>query len=169
MEEKSLHFFYAATKMEFMKTKETRSSNGAKFKGPPRWHLNDFEEQASRNGNNLNGPTLIFFSGQDNSPFPVLKIMNIFCSRSPQKDTRSSSQIGKIDRSEFSTAYTLTVPNESWTSVRNQEETPYYLKHLTEKRFYFEYFEDKKVVYVRQSSVFDDENETAGKLPVNES
>ncbi|MBO6606419.1 tetratricopeptide repeat protein [Psychroserpens sp.] len=65
-----------------------------------------------------------------------------------------------IDRSEVSTAYTYTVPNETWVSIRNQDETPYYLKHLLDKRFYFEYLEDKKVVYVRQSSVFDDENET---------
>lgn len=70
----------------------------------------------------------------------------------------------KIDRSEMSTAYTLTVPNESWVSVRNQDETPYYLKHLTDKRFFFEYLEDKKVVYVRQSSVFDDENETLAEF-----
>ncbi len=66
----------------------------------------------------------------------------------------------KIDRSEVSTAYNLTVPNETWVSVRDQETTPYYLKYLTDKRFYFEYLEDQKVVYVRQSSVFDDENET---------
>lgn len=65
-----------------------------------------------------------------------------------------------IERSALSTAYTLTVPNEEWVSVRNQETIPYYLKHLLDKRFYFEYLEDKKVVYVRQSSVFDDDNET---------
>lgn len=61
---------------------------------------------------------------------------------------------------ELSRDYGFTIPNENWISVRPQEETPLYLKKLNEKLYFFEYLEDSKTVYVRQSSVFDDKEES---------
>ncbi|MEP0266278.1 hypothetical protein [Dokdonia sp.] len=61
---------------------------------------------------------------------------------------------------EVSRDYGFTIPNENWISVRQQEETPLYLKKLQEKLFFFEYLEDSKTLYVRQSSVFDDKEES---------
>lgn len=61
---------------------------------------------------------------------------------------------------EVSRDYGFTIPNENWISVRQQEETPLYLKELNEKLYYFEYLEDSKTLYVRQSSVFDDKEES---------
>lgn len=61
---------------------------------------------------------------------------------------------------ELSRDYGFTIPNENWISVRQQEETPLYLKELNEKLYFFEYLEDSKTVYVRQSSVFDDKEES---------
>ena len=60
---------------------------------------------------------------------------------------------------ELSRGYNLTLPNEDWLSVRAQDKTPLYLKHLNEKYYFFEYLADSKTVYVRQSSVFNQEGE----------
>lgn len=65
-----------------------------------------------------------------------------------------------ISKDSLSQGYALTKPNDNWLSVRSQEQTPLYLKHLNESYYYFEYLEDAKTVYVRQSSVFDDEKES---------
>jgi tetratricopeptide (TPR) repeat protein len=46
-----------------------------------------------------------------------------------------------------------------WASVRDQSSTPYYLRNIS-KNFYYEYFSDSKIVYVRQSQVLDDKEET---------
>ncbi|WP_400078789.1 tetratricopeptide repeat protein [Winogradskyella sp. R77965] len=62
----------------------------------------------------------------------------------------------KLD--ELSKGPTLTIPNDNWLSVRDQSKTPLYLKDLFTKYYYFEYLEDSKTLYVRQSSVFDDPN-----------
>ncbi|MBD0776406.1 tetratricopeptide repeat protein [Maribacter sp. ANRC-HE7] len=75
---------------------------------------------------------------------------------------------GKVFTHEFKTiamedkpkAFNFTLPTAEWLTARNTETTPLYLKHLEDKLFYFEYLEDIKTLYVRQSSVFDDENET---------
>jgi len=56
--------------------------------------------------------------------------------------------------------YLYTIPNDTWLSARIAGETPLYLKHLNEKYFYFEMLEGTKTLYVRQSSVFDDKEET---------
>ena len=56
--------------------------------------------------------------------------------------------------------YGFTIPNETWMSVRQQDTTPLYLKELNEKFYFFEYVEDSKTLYVRQSSVFNDDSET---------
>ncbi|WGK64500.1 tetratricopeptide repeat protein [Croceiramulus getboli] len=69
-----------------------------------------------------------------------------------------------VDRKTLSVDYSLTVPNENWVSARKQEETPLYLKHLQDKLYYFEYLPESKTVYVRQSSVFDDEEETLAQF-----
>ena len=54
----------------------------------------------------------------------------------------------------------LTVPNDDWLSVRPQDKTPLYLKAINEKHYFFEYLQDSKTLYVRQSSVFDDPKES---------
>lgn len=61
---------------------------------------------------------------------------------------------------EVSRDYGFTIPNENWISVRQQGETPLFLKELNEKLYFFEYLENSKTVYVRQSSVFDDKEES---------
>ncbi len=65
-----------------------------------------------------------------------------------------------IPLADVSKEYGFTVPNDTWESVRDQTVTPLYLKHLQEKRYYFEYLKDAKTIYVRQSSVFSDDTET---------
>lgn len=66
----------------------------------------------------------------------------------------------KVDLKDISRSYTLSVPNESWVSSRDTKETPLYLKHLNDTYYYFEFLEDTKTLYVRQSSVFNHESET---------
>ncbi|WP_299677403.1 tetratricopeptide repeat protein [uncultured Dokdonia sp.] len=61
---------------------------------------------------------------------------------------------------ELSRDYGFTIPTESWVSMRQQDTTPLFLKDLNEKLFFFEYLADTKTMYVRQSSVFNDEKET---------
>lgn len=65
-----------------------------------------------------------------------------------------------IPLSEMSKQYGFTVPNEKWVSVREQQETPLFLKHLKDKLYFFEVVEGTKTLYVRQSSVFSDEKES---------
>lgn len=65
-----------------------------------------------------------------------------------------------IPLSEVSKGYGFTIPNETWVSAREQNETPLYLKHLNDKLYFFEFIEDSKTLYVRQSSVFNDEKES---------
>jgi len=55
--------------------------------------------------------------------------------------------------------FTSTATNY-WLSARSSAKTPLYLKYIDEKLYYFEYLEASKTVYVRQSSVFNDKNET---------
>lgn len=64
-----------------------------------------------------------------------------------------------IPLKELSVAYSLTVLNEQWMSVRDQETTPLYLKYLEEHVYYFEYIEAEKTVYARQSMVRDEKKE----------
>ncbi|WP_299122987.1 tetratricopeptide repeat protein [uncultured Winogradskyella sp.] len=65
-----------------------------------------------------------------------------------------------IQLEELSKGSTLTIPNENWLSARDQSKTPLYLKDLNNKYYYFEYLKDSKILYVRQSSVFDDPKES---------
>ncbi|WP_299214702.1 hypothetical protein [uncultured Dokdonia sp.] len=61
---------------------------------------------------------------------------------------------------ELSRDYGFTIPNETWISARQQNKTPLFLKELNEKLYFFEYLPTSKMLYVRQSSVFNDEKET---------
>lgn len=65
-----------------------------------------------------------------------------------------------VPLAELSRGYGFTIPNETWISVREQEKTPLYLKHLNERFYFFEFLPKSKTLYVRQSSVFNDEKET---------
>lgn len=65
-----------------------------------------------------------------------------------------------VPLSELSRGYAFTIPNEEWLSVRNQAETPLYLKYLNEKFYFFQFLPESKTLYVRQSSVFNDEKES---------
>lgn len=65
-----------------------------------------------------------------------------------------------VPLSELSRDYCLTIPNETWISVRPQDETPLYLKQLNEKFYFFEFLPESKTLYVRQSSVFNDDKES---------
>lgn len=65
-----------------------------------------------------------------------------------------------ITLSEVSKHYGFTTQNLEWVSAREQSKTPLFLKHLNEKLYFFEYLSDSKTLYVRQSSVFNDEKES---------
>ncbi len=55
--------------------------------------------------------------------------------------------------------YGFVTPGKDWFSVRDQQSTPYYLKNF-DRNYYFEYIPGAKTVYVRQSQVLDDQQET---------
>ena len=65
-----------------------------------------------------------------------------------------------IDIKDKPRTFNFTLPTKEWLTARDTETTPLYLKHFDDKLFYFEYLEELKTLYVRQSSVFDDANET---------
>lgn len=60
---------------------------------------------------------------------------------------------------DLSWGYGFTIQNEEWVGVRDQGSTPLYLKQLNDSPFHFEYLPESKILYARQSSVFDDEKE----------
>ncbi|WP_299362179.1 hypothetical protein [Winogradskyella sp.] len=57
-------------------------------------------------------------------------------------------------------AFNFTLPTEDWLTARDLSQTPLYLKYLDSKYYYFEYLDNEKTLYVRQSSVFDHESES---------
>ena len=65
-----------------------------------------------------------------------------------------------ISRKEKPRSFNFTVPTDSWITARDISTTPYYLKYLEDKFYYFEFLEAEKTLYVRQSSVFDHESES---------
>ena len=65
-----------------------------------------------------------------------------------------------IPRAEKPRNFNFTLPTGQWITARDTSYTPYYLKHLAERYYYFEYLEDSKALYVRQSSVFNQDTET---------
>lgn len=77
-----------------------------------------------------------------------------------EKDGKSFDQtITAIERFHLPRNYGFTVPGQDWLSVRDHQTTPYYLKNL-DKNYYFEYLAESKTVYVRQSQVMDDPQES---------
>ena len=56
------------------------------------------------------------------------------------------------------TSYSLVKQEGEWLDAREQNNTPFYLKHL-EKIYYYEYLPETKTVYVRQSQIQDDPSE----------
>lgn len=54
--------------------------------------------------------------------------------------------------------YSHILQQEDWLEARDQSETPLYLAKL-DRRYFYEYLPEEKAVYVRQSSVFHDEDE----------
>jgi tetratricopeptide (TPR) repeat protein len=64
-----------------------------------------------------------------------------------------------VEAYRFPRKYGLVQPGDEWLSVRDQSKTPYYLKNL-DKIYYYEYLPEHKTVYVRQSQVLDDKDET---------
>ncbi|GAA0721421.1 hypothetical protein GCM10009430_22670 [Aquimarina litoralis] len=69
-----------------------------------------------------------------------------------------------IDRKDKPRTFNFTLPTEDWLTARDTETTPLYLKNLDDKLYDFEYLEDKKTLYVRQSSVFNDPKETIAEF-----
>ena len=55
--------------------------------------------------------------------------------------------------------YGFVTTGPDWISIRDQQQTPNYLKNL-EKNYYYEYLPASKTVYVRQSQVLDDPQES---------
>ncbi|MEH6537778.1 MAG: hypothetical protein V7719_15360 [Psychroserpens sp.] len=67
----------------------------------------------------------------------------------------------KVELKDISTSYGFSVPNDLWlSSRRDMSKIPLYLRHLNDKYYFFEFLSESKVLYVRQSSVFNDESET---------
>ncbi|MGY3794659.1 tetratricopeptide repeat protein [Aquimarina sp. 433] len=69
-----------------------------------------------------------------------------------------------IDRKDKPRTFNFTLPTEDWLTARDTETTPLYLKNLDDKLYDFQYLEDKKTLYVRQSSVFNDPKETLAQF-----
>jgi len=55
--------------------------------------------------------------------------------------------------------YGFVIHNALWMSAREQTATPFYLKNI-DRNYYYEYLPGSKTVYVRQSQVLDDKEET---------
>lgn len=88
------------------------------------------------------------------------------------KVTLTLEKNGKVFTHEFTTierkdkprTFNFTLPTEDWLTARNTDTTPLYLKNLDDKKYDFEYLEDRKTLYVRQSSVFNDPKETIAQF-----
>ena len=77
-----------------------------------------------------------------------------------EKDGKSFDQtITALEGFHMPRDYGFTTPGADWLSGRDQKTTPYYLKNIN-KNYYYEYLPDSKTVYVRQSQVLDDKEET---------
>lgn len=60
---------------------------------------------------------------------------------------------------DFPVEYGFTKPEGEWLATRDNSAAPYYLKNL-DKICYYEYLPEHKTVYVRQSQVLDDKEES---------
>ena len=56
---------------------------------------------------------------------------------------------------KFPGYYSIIQTNEEWVDARGKGPTPYWLKNL-EKKYYYEFLQKEKILYVRQSEVQDD-------------
>ena len=63
------------------------------------------------------------------------------------------------ESTNFPGHYGLIQQNEEWLDARNQESTPLWLSKLNRK-FYYEYLTEEQTVYVRQSEVQDEDDQT---------
>lgn len=82
-----------------------------------------------------------------------------------EKEGRSfEHSFTSIPLDQLSEEYNFTVPSDTWLSARDQSSTPLYFKDLNERLFLFEYLEDKKTVYARQSRVRNETDETLGSF-----
>jgi tetratricopeptide (TPR) repeat protein len=78
-----------------------------------------------------------------------------------EKEGRSfEHRFTSIPLDQLSAAYNFTIPSDTWLSARDQDATPLHLKGLNERLFFFEYLEDQKTVYARQSKVRNGQDET---------
>src|SRR5688572_1683687 len=76
-----------------------------------------------------------------------------------EKDGKTFDQtIAVVDGFRFPRQYGFTKPGNDWVSIRDQVNTPNYLKDL-DKIYYYEYLPDSKTVYVRHSQILDDKTE----------
>ena len=64
-----------------------------------------------------------------------------------------------IQTSHFPGSYGLIQQQGDWLDARASDTTPLWLKHL-DKRYFYEYLEDSKTLYVRQSQVLDESDKT---------
>ncbi|HMQ47657.1 MAG TPA: hypothetical protein PKA00_09585 [Saprospiraceae bacterium] len=63
-----------------------------------------------------------------------------------------------IEATRLPRQYGLIQASDDWLSVRDQNDTPFYLKNL-DKIYYFEYLPDSKTVYVRHSQIQDEQDD----------
>ena len=77
-----------------------------------------------------------------------------------EKDGKIFDQaITAIESFHLPRSYGFSKPGADWVSARDQHTTPYYLKNI-DKNFYYEYLPESKTVFVRQSQVLDDPQES---------
>ncbi|MBX2927812.1 MAG: tetratricopeptide repeat protein [Saprospiraceae bacterium] len=77
-----------------------------------------------------------------------------------ERDGKSFDKTFKtVPAFRFQRKYSFVTPGGDWLSVRDQSTTPHYLKNL-DKIYYFEYLPERKTLYVRQSQMLDDKDET---------
>jgi tetratricopeptide (TPR) repeat protein len=77
-----------------------------------------------------------------------------------EKDGKTFEQtVEAIEGFHLPRNYGFVTPGPDWISVRDQNSTAYYLKNIN-KNYYYEYLTESKTVYVRQSQVLDDKEET---------
>ncbi|NNK12368.1 MAG: tetratricopeptide repeat protein [Flavobacteriaceae bacterium] len=86
----------------------------------------------------------------------ILKEMSTEVVLTLEKDGKQFEQkVQGVPFERFPRQYGMVVPGEDWLESRDLSETPLYLKNL-DKIYYYEYLEDQKTVYVRQSQIQDD-------------
>ncbi|MEO9483844.1 MAG: hypothetical protein ABJG47_10380 [Ekhidna sp.] len=67
------------------------------------------------------------------------------------------------DAAHVPSTYGFVVNEADWINFRNADETPYWLMNLNEK-YRFDYLEDARAIYVRQSEIKDDSKESISQF-----